>query len=204
MIVAILAILSASAAAGLRVALPLLVASAFKTRSLWAGIPILDRIHPLAIATILASWSLFELFGTKRLLGQRALQIAELALSPLGGAILATAVARLQQIEVQLWLAGLFGGTFAFFLQLVQVGWFFRLRGLPIWASTAADILCVLLVLFAFEAPREGGLIALLLLWLAIRSANDWRQRYRRAQRDRVLGQSGPIREASSDGDSYD
>jgi len=39
--------------------------------------------------------------------------------------------------------------------------------------------LCVLLVLLAFDAPREGGLIALLLLWLAIRSSREWQHWYR-------------------------
>jgi hypothetical protein len=34
-------------------------------------------------------------------------------------------------------------------------------------------------VLFAFKAPNSGGLIALLLLWLAVRSAQSWYQWYR-------------------------
>ncbi|MEO0948118.1 MAG: DUF4126 domain-containing protein, partial [Cyanobacteria bacterium J06641_5] len=51
-------------------------------------------------------------------------------------------------------------------------------QGLPIWASILTDILCITLVLYAFEAPREGGLIALLLFWLAVRSASEWRQWY--------------------------
>ena len=61
-------------------------------------------------------------------------------------------------------------------LTLVQVGWFFRLRGIPIWLVCLEDILCIGLVFFAFNAPQEGGLIALLLLWLAIRSSNSWRR----------------------------
>ncbi len=199
MVVALLAILSASAAAGLRIALPLLIVSSFKARDFWADVPVISRLHPAAVATVLVAWSLFELFGSKQLLGQRALQIIELTLSPLGGAILAVSMARLQQIDSGLWLVGILGGALAFFLQLVQVGWFFRLRGLPFWASLSADILCILLVLYAFDAPREGGLIALLLLWLALRSAGDWRQRYRQAQQERDLGQSGPITEARED-----
>jgi hypothetical protein len=34
------------------------------------------------------------------------------------------------------------------------------------------------LVFFAFAAPFEGGVIALLLLWLAIRSSHAWRDWY--------------------------
>jgi len=40
------------------------------------------------------------------------------------------------------------------------------------------DLLCVLLVLFALDAPKQGGLIALLLLWLAIRSSSAWYRWY--------------------------
>jgi hypothetical protein len=69
-------------------------------------------------------------------------------------------------------------------LQLVQVGWFYRLKGLPIWAVLLEDILCVLLVLFAFKAPNSGGLIALLLLWLAIRSSQSWYQWYRAGKKN--------------------
>jgi hypothetical protein len=76
-------------------------------------------------------------------------------------------------------VAALVSGLLALVFQLVQVGWFYRLRGLPLWAIFLQDFLCVLLVLFAFDAPRQGGLIALLLLWLAIRSTAEWRQWYR-------------------------
>jgi hypothetical protein len=40
------------------------------------------------------------------------------------------------------------------------------------------DFLCVALVLFAFDAPGQGGLIALLLLWMAIRSSATWQRWY--------------------------
>jgi len=40
------------------------------------------------------------------------------------------------------------------------------------------DFLCVSLVLFAFDAPEQGGIIALLLLWLAIRSTKEWQLWY--------------------------
>lgn len=81
------------------------------------------------------------------------------------------------------WIVGVVSSLFALVLQLVQVGWFFRLRGLPVWAAFIQDFLCVSLVLFAFDAPQQGGLIALLLLWLAIRSSQEWYRWY--------LGQKG-------------
>ena len=76
------------------------------------------------------------------------------------------------------WLLGGVGGLLALVLQLVQVGWSYRLGRLPLWTVFAQDALCVLLVLFALDAPRQGGLIALLLLWLAIRSSKDWHRWY--------------------------
>lgn len=83
--------------------------------------------------------------------------------------------------ELPLWLVGLLGligGLLAFVLQLVQAGWFYRLRGLPLWAILLQDFLCIALVIFALDSPEEGGLIALLLLWIAIRSSRDWYQWY--------------------------
>lgn len=77
-----------------------------------------------------------------------------------------------------LWLIGLIAGLLALVLKLVQVGWFFRLRGIPIWVVCLEDILCVFLVFFALKAPENGGLIAMLLLWLAIRSSQEWRRWY--------------------------
>jgi hypothetical protein len=74
-----------------------------------------------------------------------------------------------------MWLIALMGGLLALVLKLVQVGWFFRLRGIPMIAIILEDILSVLLVLFALHAPEQGGLIAMLLLWIALRSSNTWR-----------------------------
>ena len=70
---------------------------------------------------------------------------------------------------------GLVSGLLALVLQLVQVGWFYRLRGLPLWIVFAQDFLCVLLIIFAFGSPQHGGILALLLLWFAIRSADEWK-----------------------------
>ncbi|MBD2315021.1 DUF4126 domain-containing protein [Desertifilum sp. FACHB-1129] len=175
----LLAALSASAAAGLRIALPLLLIGLLYGESLWSRVPVLSQVPPPVVLGVLVSWSLFELFASKKLLGQRVLQIVQLVFSPIVGAIMGMAIA--QAAEVPGWLVGLLGfvgSLLALVLQLVQAGWFYRLRGLPLWAILLQDFLCIVLVLFAFDAPQEGGLIALLLLWLAIRSSKEWYQWY--------------------------
>ncbi|MDJ0731307.1 MAG: DUF4126 domain-containing protein [Crocosphaera sp.] len=178
MIIGILAILSASAAAGMRIALPLLIVGLLRS-DLWSQVPLLSAIPPQVLIGVLTSWSLFELFASKKLLGQRILQIIQLVFSPLVGGLLAVTVVKIVNLEMNpLWLIGVIGGLLAFVLKLVQVGWFFRLKGLPIWVICIEDIVCILLVLFAFDAPKNGGLIALMLLWIAIRSSTAWRNWY--------------------------
>jgi formate-dependent nitrite reductase membrane component NrfD len=104
--------------------------------------------------------------------------------SPIVGAIMGMAVAKTTIPSAWLiWLLGITGGLFALVLQLVQTGWFYRLKRVPLWILFAQDFLCVALVFLAFDAPRQGGLIALLLLWLAIRSSKDWHHWYRRRGR---------------------
>lgn len=177
MLAGILAVLAVSAAAGMRVALPLLIIGFVENREFWSNVPLLNRIHPQVVLAVLISWSLFELLGSKQLLGQRVLQLIQLAFSPLAGLLLAMTVAGLVDYDtIQLWLIGISGGLLAFVLQLVQVGWFFRLRGIPPWVAAGEDILSVLLVIYAFNAPEEGGLIAMMLLWLAIRSSSAWKK----------------------------
>ncbi|EAW33819.1 DUF4126 domain-containing protein [Lyngbya sp. PCC 8106] len=174
----LLAALSASAAAGMRIALPLLLIGLLQT-DLWSRVPFLSRFSPQWMVGILVSWSLFELFASKNLFGQRILNFIQLVCSPFVGAIMGIAIA--QATDAPEWLVGLIGvtgGLLALVLQLVQVGWFYRLRGLPIWVIFFQDILCISLVVFAFDAPQQGGLIALLLLWLAIRSSKEWYQWY--------------------------
>lgn len=176
----ILAALSASSAAGMRIALPLLVIGILPNTSLWASVPILSRFPPPVVIGVLTSWSLFELFASKKLLGQRVLQVMQLVFSPIVGAILGIAVAQITGTSTWLlWIVAVVGGLLAFVLQLVQVGWFYRLRGLPLWAVFIEDALCIFLVIFAFDAPEQGGLIALILLWLALRSSKDWYRWYR-------------------------
>jgi hypothetical protein len=179
MLIGLLAVLSASAAAGMRIGLPLLVIALFYSDKFWSNIPWVSQIHPQVLLAILMSWSLFELFGSKKLLGQRVLQLVQLIFSPLVGALMAIIVTNILQLNFQpLWVIGVVGGVLAFVLKLVQVGWFFRLRGIPIWIVVLEDFLCIFLVLFAFKAPQQGGLIAMLLLWLAIRSSSEWRRWY--------------------------
>jgi len=173
--VELLGALSASAAAGMRIALPLLIIGFLHSDYLWSRVPLLSYIHPPVLICILTSWSLFELFASKKLLGQRILQMVQLVLSPIVGAIMGIAIAQFTEASVPaVWIIGIVGSLLALVLQLVQVGWFFRLRGLPLWLVFIEDFLCVALVLFAFDAPHQGGLIALLLLWLAIRSSKHW------------------------------
>jgi Domain of unknown function (DUF4126) len=175
------AALSASAAAGIRTALPLLLIGLMQGSNLWSDVPILSYISSPVLLGLLSCWSMVELFASKRLLGQRLIQLVQLLLSPFVGAIMGLAVA--SATATPNWLIALIGGLLALVLQLVQVGWFYRLRGLPLWAVLIQDTLCVALVLFAFGAPREGGLIALLLLLFAVRSIKQWYDWYYQGKR---------------------
>ena len=188
----ILAALSASASAGMRIALPLLVIGLLQSENLWSRIPLLSHIHPAVLLGILTSWSLFELFASKKLLGQRVMQVFQLILSPVVGAIMGITVARFTEAPTAfVWIVAIVGSLLAFVLQLVQVGWFYRLRGLPLWVVFIQDVLCVALVIFAFDAPQQGGLLALLLLWLAIRSSKQWHDWYVGHNRDKRSRLSG-------------
>jgi len=180
MMIGLLAALSASAAGGMRIALPLLLIGLLRVDKLWSEIPLLSGLHPQVVISILVSWSLLELFASKTFVGQRVLQVVQIIFSPIVGAIMGVAIAQVSAIDEitahpwMLWIIGVVGGLLALVLQLVQAGWFYRLRGLPIWVIFLQDVLCISLVLFAFDAPRQGALIAMLLLWLAIRSSKDW------------------------------
>ncbi len=202
--VGLLAALSASAAGGMRIALPLLLIGLLRIDKLWSEIPLLSRIHPQVILCILVSWSLFELFASKTFAGQRALQIVQIICSPIVGSILGVAIAEASSIEEtftspwMLWIIAVVGALLALVLQLVQAGWLYRLRGLPIWVIFLQDVLCVALVLFAFDAPRQGGLIAMLLLWLAIRSSKEW---YRWYSQQAIPGDGSNPRRSKRDPD---
>lgn len=177
-IIQVLAILSASAAGGMRIGLPLLIIGLVRIDELWSNIPLLSSLNPQLIIGILTSWSLFELFGTKKLIGLRIVQIVQLIFSPLAGGLMAIGVSRLIEVEITpLWLLGLIGGLLALVLKLVQVGWFFRLGKIPMGFIFLEDFLSAVLVIFALNAPENGGLIAFILLWIALRSSTEWKRR---------------------------
>lgn len=185
--VALLAALSASAAGGMRVALPLLMIGLVSQTSLWQGVPILSQLNSQVVLGVLVSWSLCELILAKSLIGQRWQQSVQLVFSPIAGCLLGIAVVRQFDVESELagWvvaLIGVVGGLLALVIQLVQAGWVFRLKRLPLWVALLEDALCVCLVFFAFDAPQQGGIVALLLLWLALRSSAMWRRWYAQQQ----------------------
>jgi len=187
--VSILAILSASAAGGLRIGLPLLIIGLIRLDQLWDNIPFLSSFPPQIIIGILTSWSLFELFGSKKLVGLRIIQIIQLILSPFVGAIMAIGVARLLDVQITpLWLLGLIGSLLALVLKLVQVGWFFRMGKIPLTFIFIEDFLSAFLVIFALDAPKHGGLIAMLLLWIAVRSSTGWKYRNQAINRNPPSG----------------
>lgn len=202
--VGLLAALSASAAGGMRIALPLLLIGLLRIDKLWSEIPLLSGVPPQVVITILVSWSLLELFASKTFVGQRVLQIVQIIFSPIVGAIMGIAIAQVSSIEEiivhpwMLWIIGIVGGLLALVLQLVQAGWFYRLQGLPIWVIFLQDVLCISLVLFAFDAPRQGGLVAMMLLWLAIRSSKEW---YRWYKSQGIPGDRGNPRRRKRDPD---
>ena len=126
MLTLVLAVLSISAAAGMRLALPLLVISLFYSQEFWSDVPVLRHLDPRVVLAISISWSLLELFISKQLLGQRVLQIIQLLFSPILGAIVAVAFAHIAEIDfTPFWIIGLVGGIFALVLTIVQIGWFF-------------------------------------------------------------------------------
>ena len=172
----LLGVLSVSAAVGIRIAIPVLFFGLLQGQELWSGVPILSNLSSSFVLGLFTSWSVIELTASKKLMGQRILQIVEILFSPIIGAIMGLAVVSATVFPA--WLIGITGGLFALVLQLVQLGWFFRLSGLPLWFVFIQDALCVALVLLAFGAPTPGGLIALVLLWFAIYSGKLWYEWY--------------------------
>lgn len=176
----VLAVLSISAATGLRLALPLLLIGLLSGPELWSRVPLLNAIPPAIVLGLLAGWSAFELIMTKTRANYRFIQGIELLFSPVVGIIAGVAIARYVGMESWvLWFVSLISGLFALVIQLVQVGTAYRRRhGPPLWVLFSQDLICVVLVLLAFDAPEQGGLIAMLLLWLAIRTSTLWRKWY--------------------------
>ncbi|QQE64527.1 DUF4126 domain-containing protein [Leptolyngbya sp. BL0902] len=181
LITEILAILSIAAATGLRVALPLLIIGLMSGEKLWGNVPLLSQLPPTLCIGVLVSWSAAELMLSKDSYKQRIFQIAELILSP-GVAVLA-AIAVARTLDLAPWITvitAVVGALLALVIQLLQVGWFYRPKRPPAWLFFVIDGLCVMLAFLTFDAPRKGGLIALLLLWLVIRTSYVWQNWSRR------------------------
>jgi hypothetical protein len=128
---------------------------------------------------------LAELVLLKKRRVRRIFQSMELLLSPLVGAIAGVTIARTfgDSGPWPIWfeptlMAGCLGAVIALMIQLVQLGWLYRFNSPPLWVPFSQDFLCVGLVLLAFDAPHQGGMIALLLIWLALRASTLWRQWY--------------------------
>lgn len=172
----LLAALSAAAAASIRIAVPLFILGILH-HDFSFRVPLFTHIPSVFIVSVLISGSLLELVGSKQELSQRLLQLVQLGFSPIVGAILAISVTT--SVSLPSWLFGVIGALFAFALQLVQAGWFYRLRGFRLWVVVLQDALCILLVFLAVNAPQIGGLIALMLLWLAVRSVRSLHRWYK-------------------------
>jgi hypothetical protein len=172
----LLAILSIAAATGLRVALPLLIIGLMSGQTLWSNVPLLSGLPPALLLGVLVSWSAAELMLLKERHSQRLFQLTELVLSPGVGALAGVAIARTLGLTGGFnIIVALVSALLALVLQLLQVGWFYRVQRPPQWVLFGVDGLCIVLALLAFDAPRQGGLIALLLLWLVIRTSYTWR-----------------------------
>jgi len=173
----VLAVISAAASGGFRLGLPLLIIGLANVDKLWSEIPLLNRIQPEVLLAILVSVTIFEILGTKRMIGLRIIQIIQLILSPVVGAILAVGAANWTNLEyVPLWIIAVTGGLFALVLRFVLVGLFFRWGKMLIILTVSEDILAMILALLALTSPENGGLIAMLLLLLALRISSEWRQ----------------------------
>jgi hypothetical protein len=172
----LLAVLSIAAATGLRLAVPLLLIGFMSGEQLWSNVPLLSQLPPMLVFGVLASWSTAELLLSKDRHNQRYFQIIELGLSPIVGALAGIAVAK--TVGIDGWLDGvvaLVSALLATVIQLLQVGWFYRPKRPPLWVFFAMDGLCIVLAFLAFDSPNHGGIIALLLLWLVIRTSYVWR-----------------------------
>jgi uncharacterized membrane protein YeaQ/YmgE (transglycosylase-associated protein family) len=176
LITELLAILAIAAATGLRVAMPLLLIGLMSGEQLWSNVPLLSQLPPALVVGVLAGWSMAELLLSKDRYSQRFFQVIELVFSPLVGAIAGVTLARTFALDP--WLhygIGLISALLAVVIQLLQLGWFYRPKRPPLWVFFAIDGLCIFLAYLAFDFPNGGGLIALMLLWLVIRTSYIWR-----------------------------
>lgn len=175
LITELLAILAIAAATGLRVAMPLLLIGLMSGEQLWENVPLLSLLPPALVLAVLAGWSTAELLLSKDAYSQRIFQVIELLCSPAVGAIAGVALARTLGLESWLHLGiGITSALLALVIQLLQLGWFYRPRRPPLWIFFVVDGLCVFLAYLAFDFPNGGGIIALMLLWLVIRTSYIW------------------------------
>ena len=173
----LLAVLSISAATGIRLALPLLLIGLMSGPGLWSNVPLLSSIPPTVVLGLLGIWSVAELVLSKDHATQRLFQSVEMLLSPLVGTIAGVAVARTVGMQGWgFWLAGVISALLAMAIQLVQLGWSYRPKRPPLWSLFVLDGLCIVLAFLAFDSPHGGGLIALILLWMVTRTSNFWRR----------------------------
>lgn len=173
----LLAVLSISAATGIRLALPLLLIGLMSGPDLWSNVPLLSSIPPKILLGLLGVWSVAELVLSKDYATQRLFQIIEMLLSPFVGAIAGVAVARTVGMQVWgFWLSGAISSLLATAIQLVQLGWSYRPKRPPLWSFFMLDGLCIVLAFLAFDSPLGGGLIALILLWMVTRTSHFWRR----------------------------
>lgn len=172
----LLAILTIAAATGLRVAMPLLLIGLMSGEQLWQNVPLLSLLPPSLVIALLAGWSMAELLLSKEQYSQRFFQIIELLFSPAVGAIAGIALARTLGLDSWLHIGvGITSALLAMVIQLLQVGWFYRPKRPPLWIFFVVDGLCIFLAYLAFDFPNGGGIIALLLLWLVIRTSYIWK-----------------------------
>ena len=126
----LLAVLSASAAVGIRIALPVLFFGLLQGQELWSEVPVLSNISSPFLLGLLTSWSVIELTASKKLMGQRILQIVEILFSPVMGAVMGLAV--VSATESPAWLFGITGGLFAFSTPASSTRLVFSFTGLTV------------------------------------------------------------------------
>lgn len=181
---AILGVLAAAAAGGFRLALPLLVLLLLHRDQTWDHIPLLGRWSPALVLGILTAGAVWELLAPLHPWGVRLWQPVQVLLSPVVGGLLGMMTAQVMGLPRAMHsLLGLVGGALAWLLQLVQMGWFYRRGRFPTWVILAQDGLCALLALVALQAPKQGGLLALMLVWLALRAAKTWQRQFQQHRR---------------------
>ncbi len=108
----VLAVLSAAAAGGLRLALPLLLIGLLQGEQLWSQVPLLRHFSPYGVVGVLTAWSFLEIVLAGNIWGYRLIILVQLCFSPLVGALLGMTVAT--ATDTPQWLIATLSGLFAF------------------------------------------------------------------------------------------